>query len=84
MNVIGYTESGTIRVIFDGDEDESFVPDDIGNRHRAMIAEWEAEGNTIPSFQKVKPTNDKIREVPNTLFGGPQMKELFNADKNTN
>ena len=50
MNVIGYTESGLIRAVFDGEQGESFVPDDMGNRHRQMIAEWEAEENTIPPF----------------------------------
>ena len=50
MNVLGYTESGAIRVIFDGDESESTVPDDLRNRHRQMIAEWEAKGNTIPPY----------------------------------
>ncbi|WCK27055.1 hypothetical protein [Agrobacterium pusense] len=53
MNVIGYTESGMIRAEFDGDE--VLVPDDMGNRHRQMIAEWEfdEEGNrinTIPTY----------------------------------
>lgn len=50
MNVLGYTKSGAIRVIFDGDEGESVVPDDMANRHRQMIAEWEAAGNTIPPW----------------------------------
>lgn len=52
MNVIGYTEGGSIRVVFDGDEDESIVPDDVGNRDRQMIADWEAKGNTIPPFKE--------------------------------
>ena len=55
MNVLGYTESGMIRVILDGDEGESFVPDDMGNRHRQMIAEWEAAGNTIPPYESPVP-----------------------------
>lgn len=50
MNVLGYIESGLIRVIFEGDEAESIVPDDMSNRHRQMIAEWEAAGNTIPPY----------------------------------
>lgn len=54
MNVIGYTESGSIRVILDGQDSESTVPNDMGNRHRIMIAEWESEGNTIPPY--VPPT----------------------------
>lgn len=53
MNVIGFTESGMIRAEFDGDD--VLVPDDMGNRHRQMIAEWEfdEEGNrvnTIPPY----------------------------------
>lgn len=48
MNVLGYTESGTIRIVIDGTE--MIVPDDMANRHRQMIAEWEAEGNTIPAY----------------------------------
>ncbi|TCR07363.1 DUF4376 domain-containing protein [Neorhizobium sp. JUb45] len=50
MNVIGYTESGLIRVMFEGEDGENIVPEDMGNRHRQMIAEWEAEGNTIPPY----------------------------------
>lgn len=78
MIVVGYTEDGSIEVIID--ESKTIVPDDMNNGDRRKIAEWEAQGNTIPSFQNVKPTNDKIREVPKTLFGGPQMKELFNVN----
>lgn len=53
MNIIGYTESGMILAEFDGAE--LFVPDDMGNRHRQMIAEWEfdEEGervNMIPPY----------------------------------
>lgn len=51
MNVIGYTEGGSIRVILDHNDYESFVPDDMANRHRQLIAEWEAEGNVIPPFE---------------------------------
>lgn len=50
MNVIGYTKTGEIRVIFEGDDHESFVSDDMGNRHRQMIAEWESRGNVIPPY----------------------------------
>ncbi|CUW95122.1 hypothetical protein [Agrobacterium genomosp. 2] len=53
MNVIGYTESGMIRVEFEGAE--LLVPDDAGNRHRQLIAEWEFDDegervNTIPPY----------------------------------
>lgn len=54
MDIIGYTESGSIEVSIDGRT--AFIPDDPGNRHRQMIAEWEfdAEGNrvnTIPAYE---------------------------------
>lgn len=48
MNVLGYTEGGSIRVEIDGVE--MLVPDNIHNRHRQMIAEWEAEGNEIAPY----------------------------------
>ncbi len=48
MNVIGYAESGNILVVIDGLE--MTVPDDMGNRFRRDIAEWEAAGNTIPPY----------------------------------
>lgn len=43
-----YTESGSIIAVIDGVE--MTVPDDMGNRHRQMIAEWEAQGNTIEPY----------------------------------
>lgn len=48
MIVYGYTKDGSIRIEIDGTE--MFVPDDMGNRHRQMVAEWEADGNTIPAY----------------------------------
>lgn len=53
MKIHGYTESGSIRVTIDGQE--MTVPDDMGNRDRQMIAEWEAEGNTIPPYVAPSP-----------------------------
>lgn len=67
MDVLGYTEGGSIRVILDGDENESFVPDDMGNRHRFQIwDEWEMgppdpetgereRVNTIPPYVPPSP-----------------------------
>ncbi|NVP56096.1 hypothetical protein [Mycoplana rhizolycopersici] len=49
MDVIGRDETGSIKIVIEGIA--LFVPDDPGNRHRQMIAEWEAEGNTIPPYQ---------------------------------
>lgn len=48
MEVHGYTQSGAIDATIDGQR--VTVPDAGGNRHRQLIAEWEAEGNTIPAY----------------------------------
>ena len=48
MEIHGYTEHGAIDATIDGLR--MTVPNDLGNRHRQMIAEWEAEGNTIPAY----------------------------------
>lgn len=48
MEVIGYTKDGSIAAIIDGEN--AIVPNDMRNRHRLMIAEWEAAGNTIPPY----------------------------------
>lgn len=62
-NVIGWTdaEQTTIRAVFNGQE--MTVPDDPGNRHRAAIAEWEAEGNTIPPYQEPQKTQAELDEA---------------------
>lgn len=49
MNILGYTKDGSIRIEYDGNE--MLVPDDMANRHRRMIADWESEGNTIPPYE---------------------------------
>lgn len=48
MEVIGFTNDGTIEFVINGET--MFAPDVPGNRFRDMIAEWEAEGNTIPAY----------------------------------
>lgn len=48
MDVHGYTQSGAIDATIDGVL--MTIPDDLDNRHRQMIAAWEAAGNTIPPF----------------------------------
>ncbi|MDA5627771.1 MULTISPECIES: DUF4376 domain-containing protein [Agrobacterium] len=58
MNVLGYTESGMIRA--EMGEVEILVPDDISNRHRQMIAEWEGEGNTIPPYTAPGPSEPDV------------------------
>lgn len=53
MEVHGYTKSGSIRIELDGIE--MLVPNEPANRHRQMIAEWEAQGNTIPAYEPPPP-----------------------------
>jgi hypothetical protein len=48
MEIHGYTETGFIDATINGVR--LVVPDDMANRHRQMIAEWEAQGNTIPPY----------------------------------
>jgi hypothetical protein len=48
ITVHGYTATGAIDATIDGQR--MSVPDDMANRHRQMIAEWEAAGNTIPAY----------------------------------
>lgn len=43
-----FTEDGSILATIDGIL--MTVPNNLANRHRQMIADWEAEGNTIPAY----------------------------------
>lgn len=56
-----YTASGTIVMVLAGGE-EVIVPDDMANRHRQMIAEWEALGNTIQPYAPPPPTLEDYEE----------------------
>lgn len=53
MDIHGYTEKGSISATIDGVL--MTVPDDPANRHRQMITEWEAQGNTIPAYEPLEP-----------------------------
>ncbi|MCF7646900.1 hypothetical protein KQ944_18050 [Bacillus subtilis] len=56
-----YTITGWIAAEIDGQE--MTVPDDMANRHRIMLAEWEAEGNTIEPYipePVIEPIPDEI------------------------
>ncbi len=59
MQVIGYTATGTIEIVVE--ETRYTVPDDPGNRHRQMLAEWEEEGNTIPPYVPPIKSIEEIR-----------------------
>lgn len=50
---VRYTEAGYIAAFIDGEE--WTVPDDMANRHRQMIAEWEAAGNAISAYEAPPP-----------------------------
>lgn len=54
-----YSESGSIIAVIDGQE--MTVPDDMGNRHRVMIAEWVAAGNVIEPYAEPVLTPEEMR-----------------------
>lgn len=78
MEIHGFTEHGSIDATIEGAR--MSVPNDLSNRHRQIIAEWEAEGNTIPAYVPHTNVDQNIRNAPTGLFGGPQMKDLFNGN----
>lgn len=49
-----YVESGAIVAVIDGVQ--MTVPDDMANRHRRLLAEWEADGNAIEPHVVPPPT----------------------------
>lgn len=54
MEIHGYIEGGSIAATIDGVR--GTVPNDPSNRHRQMIAEWEAAGNAIPAYDPAPAT----------------------------
>ncbi|UZD70888.1 hypothetical protein [Brucella sp. JSBI001] len=59
-----FNEDGFIVAEIDGEV--LTVPDDMTNRHRAMLAEWEAEGNIITPYVEPALTPEEKRErMPN-------------------
>lgn len=63
MEIHGYTATGSIDATIDGTR--MSVPDNMGNRHRQMVAEWEAEGNTIPAYA---PPPAPFQDIPRPSF----------------
>lgn len=54
-----YNKVGEISFLLDGDL--TTIPDDFGNSYRRLLAEWEADGNTIaPYVEPPKPVPDEI------------------------
>lgn len=54
-----YTKDGSILALIDGQE--MTVPDNMDNRYRAMLAEWEASGNVIEPYLEPEPTPEELR-----------------------
>lgn len=54
-----YTEQGSIRATIDGQE--MTIPDDITNRHRAALVEWEVAGNSIEPYVTPILTPEQLR-----------------------
>lgn len=66
MEIHGFTESGSIDATIEGVR--WTVPNDPSNCYRQMIAEWEAQGNTIPPY--VPPaTNPYLPLKPYQFWG---------------
>lgn len=53
IEVLGYTDDGSIAVLLDGER--WVVPDDPANGLRRLIGTWEAQGNIIPAFEPPLP-----------------------------
>ena len=49
----------SIKVVLDGQA--MHVPDNMDNRHRQVIAEWEAEGNTIEPYVAPEKGYEELR-----------------------
>lgn len=69
-----YTERGDIAVVIEGRT--YTVPDDMSNRHRRALAEWEAAGNAIGPYVAPPPPTDEER-LDAAFFGSDTGKLLF-------
>jgi hypothetical protein len=45
------------------------IPDDMGNRHRQMIADWEDAGNTIPPYIAPPPGSAELNSERDRRIG---------------
>ena len=62
--IAAFNKYGYIDAVIDGET--MIVPDDMENRHRVMLAEWEAKGNTItPYAEPVLTPEEKRAAMPN-------------------
>lgn len=60
-----YARDGSINIVFDGKE--MTVPDDMANRHRIILAEWETEGNVIEPYIP-ESTPEQLIIIPSVTF----------------
>jgi|GEM_PF-5980116 len=72
-----YTASGIIIATIDGVE--MSVPDDMANRHRQMIAEWEAEGNTIEPYVPPPPTLEDYERAIQALIDATARERQYDS-----
>lgn len=66
MEIHGYTQTGSIEATIDGVR--MTIPDDMANRHRQMIAEWEEAGNTIPPHVAPAPADPLTQPLDRLRF----------------
>lgn len=66
MKVFGFTKCGMIDAEINGVR--VFVPDDMGNRDRQAIAEWEAAGNVIAKFVEDEGGDGLDRQLTHRQF----------------
>jgi hypothetical protein len=90
MEVLGYTVDGLIEVTLDSG-DRCFIPDDMGNRDRRQVYEWEfgppdpetgeygPRVNTIPPYTPPQPDAD----APYRLFKSIFINRLTEAEAAT-
>jgi hypothetical protein len=77
MQVLGFNEDGMIRVTLEGQPSETLVPDDMRNADREKIAEWEAEGNTIPPYVSPPPSVTHYEEAIQDLVDASARSRQF-------
>ncbi|MBB5041919.1 hypothetical protein [Shinella fusca] len=75
MIVHGFNSTGGVEITIDGERWS--VPDDLTNRHRQMIAEWEAEGNTIPPYQPPAPSLTDYENAIQGMIDATAKEKLF-------
>ena len=66
----------SIKVVLDGQA--MHVPDNMENRHRQVIAEWEAEGNTIEPYVEPEKGYEELRREAYPYIGD-QLDMIYHA-----